>query len=62
MRGTRPIIAAQPPADASSGHAALDSHHSGQIHAITMVAVSLGQRGRAYPTILPSASAGCGVR
>ena len=62
MPGTRPIIAAPPPADATSGHAALDSHHSGQIQAITTVAVSLGQRGRAYPTILSSASAGCGAR
>ena len=62
MPGTSPITAAPPPADASSGHAALDSHHSGQIQAITTVAVSLGQRGRAYPTNLPSASAGCGMR
>ena len=62
MPGTRPKIAAPSPVDASSGHAALDSHHSGQIQAITTVAVSLGQRGRVYPTILPSASAGCGVR
>ena len=33
------------PADSSSGHAAPDSHHSGQIQAITTVAVPCGQRG-----------------
>ena len=33
------------PADSSSGHAAPDSHHSGQIQAITTVALPRGQRG-----------------
>ena len=39
MSGTGPISAAPPPADSSSGHAAMDSHHSGQTHVVTTVAV-----------------------
>ena len=61
MPGTRPKKAAPIPADASSGHAARDSHHSGQIQAITTAAVSRTKRAGIshHPA---AASAGCGVR
>ena len=62
MSGTGSISAVSPPADSPSGHAATDSHHSGQIQAITTVAVPHAQRRRANRINRPSAPAGCGVR
>ena len=45
MSGTGSTSAASPPADSSSGHAAMDGHHSGQIRAITTVAVPTYKEG-----------------
>ena len=61
MLGTGPKSAAPPPADSSSGHAATDSHHSGQTHVVTTVAVPLQIR-RVNRANRPSAPAGFGVR
>ena len=44
-RTARVHITSVTPADSFSGHAAMDSHHSGQIHAITTVAVPTYKEG-----------------
>ena len=62
MSGTGPTSAAPPPADSSSGHAAMDSHHSGQTQVVTTVAVPDVQIRRVNRINRPSAPAGRGVK
>ena len=55
MLGTKLTSPAPRPADSSNGLAAPDSQHSGQMQAITTVAVPCGQRGgQIAPTVRES--------
>ena len=62
VSGTGPKSAAPPPADSSSGHTAMDSHHSGQSQVVTMVAVPRVQIRRVNRTSWLSAPAGRGAK